>query len=241
MTSPADIHPSTDLDSQAFVPVRPIRLLVVDEEAPLTDVLTIALRFEGWQVATAATGAEAVAAASEQQFDAILLDMMLPDHSGVEVVTRFRELGIQTPVIFLTGRNSLEDRLAAYGAGGDDYVTKPFSIEDVTTRLTAVFRRSALSRSSRVVDDLVLDVQTAQAWRAGEPLILRGVELELLRILVEESRMPHPVHALTTRLQRNGFRLSSTQVTRHLESLARVVDEDREPMLLESFESWTLG
>jgi len=166
---------------------------------------------------------------------------MLPDQSGVEVVARLRELGIQTPVIFLTGRNSLEDRLAAYGAGADDYVTKPFSIEDVTTRLVSVFRRAALSRSSRVVDDLVLDLQTAQAWRGGEPLILRGVELELLRMLVEEARMPHSAASLAARLHRYGFPLSLAQVVRHLESLARAVDEDRDPMLSHTATGWTLG
>ena len=96
------------------------RVLIIDEEAPLTDLLTLSLTFEGWEVQALANGNEAVDIVHRFRPDAILLDMMLPDISGVAVVSRLRDAGVGTPVIFLTGRTSLEDRLAAFGAGGDD-------------------------------------------------------------------------------------------------------------------------
>ncbi len=106
---------------------RVLRVFVVDEEAPITQLLSLALRMEGWDVRVFATGRAAIDAAVEAATDAILLDMTLPDVSGVEVVGELRLAGVASPVLFLTGRDSLEDRLAAFGAGADDYVTKPLA------------------------------------------------------------------------------------------------------------------
>lgn len=118
-----------------------LTVFVVDEEEPITRLLSIALGLEGWSVLRFATGTDAVTAAIADPPDAILLDMMLPDISGVEVVTKIRAAGVETPILLLTGRSSLDDRMAAFGAGADDYITKPFALDEVVKTVRATFRR----------------------------------------------------------------------------------------------------
>jgi two-component system, OmpR family, response regulator len=112
----------------------PIRILAVDDESSLTELLSMAMRYEGWQVATAASGGQAVKVARETRPDAIVLDMMLPDFDGLEVMRRIRAEDPDVPVIFLTAKDSVEDRIGGLTAGGDDYVIKPFSLEEVIAR-----------------------------------------------------------------------------------------------------------
>jgi DNA-binding response OmpR family regulator len=118
-----------------------LTVFVVDEEEPITRLLSIALGLEGWSVERFATGTDAVSATIADPPDAILLDMMLPDISGVDVVTKVRAAGVETPILLLTGRSSLDDRMAAFGAGADDYITKPFALEDVVRTVRATFRK----------------------------------------------------------------------------------------------------
>jgi two-component system OmpR family response regulator len=118
-----------------------LTVFVVDEEEPITRLLSIALGLEGWSVQRFATGTDAVTATIADPPDAILLDMMLPDISGVEVVTEIRAAGVDTPILLLTGRSSLDDRMAAFGAGADDYITKPFALDEVVKSVRATFRR----------------------------------------------------------------------------------------------------
>jgi len=218
---------------------RRIRVLVVDEEAPLTDLLTLALQFEGWNVETLATGNDAVAVARRFLPDAILLDMMLPDVNGVEVVERLRESGITVPVIFLTGRSALEDRLAAFAAGGDDYITKPFSLEEVTDRLRDVFRRVGLAESSRVIGDLVLDSVTGQVWRAGEAVLLGALERELLSVLFDRAGQPIDGTGIIRSLGFSGHTVIDSAAARAVESLKTKVNGDGEPLLhVEHGEAW---
>ena len=120
----------------------PIRILAVDDETSLTELLSMAMRYEGWQVTTAGSGIEAVKAAREVRPDAIVLDMMLPDFDGLEVMRRVRAEDPDVPVIFLTAKDAVADRISGLTAGGDDYVTKPFSLEEVIARLRALLRRS---------------------------------------------------------------------------------------------------
>jgi two-component system OmpR family response regulator len=182
-------------DDEATGPApRALRVLVVDEEAPITQLLSLALRMEGWDVRVVDTGRAAIATAVEDAPDAILLDMMLPDISGVEVVAELRRAGVATPVLFLTGRDSLEDRLAAFGAGADDYVTKPFGLEEVVATLRELFRRRGLAPALVTAGDLVLDPATGEAWLAGVPLELDPTELAVVRALAEE-----PTHRLSRR------------------------------------------
>lgn len=215
----------------AAQPARSIRVLVIDEEEPLTNLLTMALTFEGWQVETLAHGAGAVEVATRFAPDAILLDMMLPDLNGVEVVARLRENGIHTPVIFLTGRTSIEDRIAAFGAGGDDYMTKPFGLEEVTARLRSVFRSRGLVASSIVVGDLVFDSVSRQVWRAGEPVMLSALEVELLRVLIERSGEPVDGTTLVKRLGLSGHTVIDSAASRAVESLRAKVNADGQELV----------
>jgi two-component system, OmpR family, response regulator len=128
------LAPGPPLDRAAPEPLRP-RLLVVDDEPSIRELLFLALRFEGWDVRTAEDGAEAVRTAREFSPDAVLLDMMLPDMDGFEVLRRLRAEAPRLPVVFVTARDAPADRAAGLAAGGDDYVTKPFGLDDVVTRL----------------------------------------------------------------------------------------------------------
>ena len=134
----------------------PIRVLAVDDETSLTELLSMAMRYEGWQVTTASSGSTAVKAAREVRPDAIVLDMMLPDFDGLEVMRRIRTEDPDVPVIFLTAKDAVEDRIGGLTAGGDDYVTKPFSLEEVIARLRALLRRSGASstRSARAISTI---------------------------------------------------------------------------------------
>ncbi|MEG0162059.1 MAG: response regulator transcription factor, partial [Aurantimicrobium sp.] len=123
----------------------PIRVLVVDDETSLTDLLQMALRYEGWEIKTAADGSSAIATARDFRPDAIVLDIMLPDIDGLQVLQRLRADGNDVPVLFLTAKDALDDRIAGLTAGGDDYVTKPFSLEEVVARLRGLIRRSTLT------------------------------------------------------------------------------------------------
>src|SRR2546430_829729 len=139
----------------------PVRVLVVDDEPSLAELLASVLRYEGWNVLTAGSGAEAVRTAREFRPDAVVLDIMLPDFNGLEVMRRVRAELPQVCVLFLTARDAVEDRVAGITAGGDDYVTKPFSLEEVLARLRGLLRRANLTRAqsegSLVVGDLTMD------------------------------------------------------------------------------------
>ena len=149
----------------------PVRVLVVDDEHNLTELLSMALRYEGWEVRTASTGIAAVRAAKEFEPDAVVLDMMLPDFDGLEVLRRMRGHNPNVPVLFLTAKDAVEDRVAGLTAGGDDYVTKPFSLEEVVARLRALMRRTAVmaeeSSSVLAVGDLTMDEDSHEVSRAG--------------------------------------------------------------------------
>ena len=207
------------------------RVLVVDEEEPLTNLLTLALTFEGWEVETLATGADAVAVAERFAPDAILLDMTLPDISGVAVVASLRDSGVSAPVIFLTGRTSLDDRLAAFAAGGDDYMTKPFGLEEVTSRLRAVFRRAGLADTSLVFADLVVDTGTGQAWRDGDLLLLSGLETALLRLLIERAGDPIDGTGIIRSLALSGHPATDAAAARAMENVRATVNSDGVPVV----------
>ena len=139
----------------------PINVLVVDDEPVLAEMVSMALRYEGWSISTAGDGESAIATARNQRPDVVVLDVMLPDMSGLDVLHKLREEIPQLPVLLLTAKDAIEDRIAGLTAGGDDYVTKPFSIEEVVLRLRALLRRTGVttvdSGAQLVVGDLVLD------------------------------------------------------------------------------------
>jgi two-component system OmpR family response regulator len=224
------VSPAARDDEQALPGPAPraLRVFVVDEEAPITQLLSLALRMEGWEVRAFATGRAAIEAAVEAAPDAILLDMMLPDVSGVEVVAELRRAGVASPVLFLTGRDSLEDRLAAFGAGADDYVTKPFGLEEVVDTLRQLFRRRGLAPALVTAGDLVLDPVSGEAWLAGVPLDLDPMDLVVVRALAEEPTRRLPRRELAHRLTDAGHGLVAPRALLDLPSVTgRAVGRER--------------
>ncbi|HMH91750.1 MAG TPA: response regulator, partial [Streptosporangiaceae bacterium] len=148
----------------------PVRVLVVDDEPSLAELLSSVLRYEGWDIRTAADGASAVRIAREFEPDAVVLDIMLPDFDGLEVLRRLRASQPGVCVLFLTARDSVEDRISGITAGGDDYVTKPFSLEEVLARLRGLLRRAGVSRArggtELAVGDLTMDEDAREVRRA---------------------------------------------------------------------------
>ena len=163
------------------------RLLVVDDEPTILELLAGTLRFAGFDVLTAVSGAAALRAAASGRPDLILLDVMMPDCDGFDVVRRIRSGGPRIPVIFITARDGVHDRVTGLTLGGDDYVTKPFSLDEDLARIRAVLRRSRGEPeygARLVVADLELDVGSHQVWRAGSPVTLSPNEFKLLRYLM---------------------------------------------------------
>ena len=220
---------------------RPVRVLVVDEEEALSTLVTLALELEGWQVRTAATAAEGLDAAASFAPDIVLLDMGLPDAPGTDVVAAMRADGSTAAVVFLTGRAEHEHRAAAFAAGADDYLTKPFGLEEVVDRLQPIVRRLGLAPTSRRLDDLVVDVSAGQVWRGDVAIPLTPLEFELLRELVERPGTRLSVGQLVTGAARRGIRVPREFVTRMLERLREVVNADRRPLLWGDDAGWMLA
>ena len=213
----------------------PIRILAVDDESSLTELLSMAMRYEGWQVSTAASGNEAVKAAREVRPDAIVLDMMLPDFDGLEVMRRVRSEDPDVPVIFLTAKDAVSDRINGLTAGGDDYVTKPFSLEEVIARLRALLRRSGAatgrSESLLVVGDLTLDEDSHEVSRAGEPIQLTATEFELLRYLMRNPRRVLSKAQILDRVWNYDFGGQANVVELYISYLRKKIDANRAPMI----------
>lgn len=213
-----------------------IRVLVVDYEASLTDLLSMALRYEGWEVRTAADGRQAIAQARDFRPDAIVLDIMLPDIDGMEVLSRVRADGHETAVLFLTAKDSLDDRINGLTAGGDDYVTKPFSLEELVARLRGLIRRSILSITDSsdpqiAVGDLVLDEDSHEVFRDGESIELTATEFELLRYLMRNPRRVLSKAQILDRVWSYDFGGKSSVVEIYISYLRRKVDAGRTPMI----------
>jgi two-component system, OmpR family, response regulator len=213
----------------------PIRVLAVDDETSLTELLSMAMRYEGWQVTTAGSGSDAVRAARETRPDAIVLDMMLPDFDGLEVMRRIRSEDPDVPVIFLTAKDAVEDRIGGLTAGGDDYVTKPFSLEEVIARLRALLRRSgaALTKNDSllVVGDLTLDEDSHEVSRGGAEINLTATEFELLRYLMRNPRRVLSKAQILDRVWNYDFGGQANVVELYISYLRKKIDADRPAMI----------
>ena len=168
------------------------RLLVVDDEPNIVELLSTSLRFAGFDVATAMNGHEALETARTFCPDLLVLDVMMPDISGFGVVRRLRASGSTVPVVFLTARDGTEDRISGLTLGGDDYVTKPFSLDEVVARIRAVLRRTSRPETPTpprlVFADLELDTETHEVWRSGQAVSLSPTEYKLLRYFMNNPR-----------------------------------------------------
>lgn len=213
----------------------PLRVLVVDDETNIAELLRMALRYEGWDVEVAHSGTKAVAAARSYSPDAIVLDMMLPDFDGMEVLRKVRADSNDVPVLFLTARDAIEDRVAGLTAGGDDYVTKPFSLEEVVARLRAVMRRSgaqqAATASLLTVGDLTLDEDSHDVTRGGDAIALTATEFELLRYLMRNPKRVLSKAQILDRVWNYDFGGQANVVELYISYLRKKVDVGRDPMI----------
>ncbi|MFD4293407.1 response regulator transcription factor [Rhodococcus sp. NPDC058505] len=162
------------------------KILIVDDEPNIVELLSVSLRFQGFEVATASTGAEGLDRAKAFRPDAMILDVMMPGMDGFGLLRRLRADGIDAPVLFLTAKDAVEDKVSGLTLGADDYVTKPFSLEEVVARLRVILRRvsrdPATAAPARITfADIELDDDTHEVWKAGEPVSLSPTEFTLLR------------------------------------------------------------
>ncbi len=212
-----------------------VRVLVVDDEETLAELVSMALRMEGWETRSAGTGTEAVRVARDFRPDAVVLDVMLPDFSGLEVLSKLRAEAPHLPVLFLTARDAVEDRIAGLTAGGDDYVTKPFSLEEVVLRLRALLRRSrvvsANEGSTLTVGDLTLDEDSREVFRGGDPISLTATEFELLRFLMRNPKRVLSKAQILDRVWSYDFGGQANIVELYISYLRKKIDAGREPMI----------
>ncbi|MFE9203163.1 response regulator transcription factor [Micromonospora sp. NPDC007230] len=214
----------------------PVRVLVVDDEPTLTDLLAMALRYEGWEVATAGNGTAAISTARQVKPDVVVLDVMLPDLDGFQVLRRLREETPSVPVLFLTARDAVEERIAGLTVGGDDYVTKPFSLEEVIARLRALLRRSGFAVPTReeavlTVGDLSLDEDSHEVRRGADLITLTATEFELLRYLMRNPRRVLSKAQILDRVWNYDFGGQANVVELYISYLRKKIDAGREPMI----------
>ena len=215
------------------------RILVVDDEPDLVEVICGAVTYEGWQAQGAETGLDAVRIAESWQPHAVVLDMMLPDLDGTEVLRRIHESRPETRVLFLTARDAVEDRIAGIAAGGDDYVTKPFSLEEVVIRLRGMLRRAwppaSLPAAARpdclVVGDLVMDERAMEVTRGGSPVELSPTEFALLRYLMRNPRQVLSKTQILEEVWSYDFGGQAHVVELYISYLRKKLDAGRAPMI----------
>jgi two-component system OmpR family response regulator len=212
-----------------------LRALVVDDEADLADVVTRMLTFEGWHARSAGTVAGAIRAAVEFDPDIVVLDVTLPDGNGMEVLEQLRANNPAVCVLFLTARDSVEDRIAGITAGGDDYVTKPFSMEEVSARLRGLIRRAGVSAppdgAAILVGDLSMDEDAREVRRGGELIELTATEFELLRYLMLNPRRVLSKAQILDRVWNYDFGGQAHVVELYISYLRKKIDRGRPPLI----------
>ncbi|MGW4383370.1 response regulator transcription factor [Kitasatospora sp. NPDC004531] len=213
----------------------PWRVLVVDDEPDLVEVICGALRYEGWQARGVTAGLDAVTTAASWHPHAIVLDVMLPDFDGLEVLRRVQHTDPEVRVLFLTARDAVEDRIAGISAGGDDYVTKPFSLEEVVARLRGLLRRTLpagpATPDTLTVGDLHLDPTAHETHRAGTPIDLSPTEFALLRYLMEHPRQVLSKAQILDAVWSYDFGGQAHVVELYISYLRRKIDAGRPPMI----------
>ncbi|MHC3475443.1 response regulator transcription factor [Streptomyces sp. 7R007] len=213
-----------------------VRVLIVDDEPALTDVLSAAVAEAGWQPYPAADGRAALRLARACAPHAVVLDGMLPDLDGIQVLRRLRHETPKLPVLMLTARDALEHRLDGLGNGADDYVTKPFSLAEVVLRLRGLLRRaggehSACDESVRVLGDLVLAEETREVHRAGAHIPLTAKEFDLLRLLLDHPRQVLSKAQILDHVWSSSFDGGGNLVEVYISNLRRKIDKGRAPMI----------
>ena len=212
------------------------KLLVVDDEPNIRELLSTSLRFAGFEVVAAANGREALEAAETHNPDLAVLDVMLPDMDGFTVTRKLRATGRYFPVVFLTARDDTEDKVTGLTVGGDDYVTKPFSLDEVVARIRAVLRRTAprlkMMMRSLVVDDLELDDDAHEVRRGGEVVDLSPTEFKLLRYLMQNANRVLSKAQILDHVWEYDFNGDAGIVESYISYLRRKIDVDDRPKMI---------
>jgi two-component system OmpR family response regulator len=212
-----------------------VRVLVVDDEPTLVEVLSSVLRLEGFEVRSAMRGDEAVRVFRDFLPDAVLLDVTLPDIDGFEVLSRIRALSTSVCVLFLTARDSVSDRVDGITAGGDDYITKPFSLEELLARLRGVLRRAGVARAARnptlSLSDLVMDEDAREVRRGEDDIELTATEFELLRFLMRNPRRVLSKPEILQHVWNYDFGGDAHVVELYISYLRKKVDAGRPPLI----------
>lgn len=233
-TAPAP-HPTRRPDALTRADGTPVRALVVDDEPALAELLATALRYEGWQVELALDGSAAVDAARTLAPDVVVLDVALPDRPGPDVLREIRRTLPHVPVLFLAGRDAGDERVAGLTAGGDDYVTKPFGLEEVVARLRGLLRRAGTVRQREeqvlTVGDLRLDEDSHEVWRGEDAVRLTATEFELLRYFMRNPRRVLSKAQILDRVWQYDFGGQANVVELYVSYLRRKIDKGRTPML----------
>ncbi len=213
------------------------RILVVDDEDSITDLVSTALRFVGYDVQTAANGRQALTEASYFMPHLVVLDVMMPGLDGFEVCQRLRANGDAVPVVFLTARDDHDDKLKGFTRGGDDYVTKPFSLEELVARIRAILRRSQAAGDSVVnrhrYADLELDEEAHRVWRHGSLVHLSPTEFRLLRYLLVNAERVVSKHQILDHVWQYDFDGDANVVETYISFLRKKID-DQEPKLIQT-------
>ena len=209
------------------------RILVVDDEASIVDAVATALRYEGYDVAEASTGREALSAVAQFEPDLVVLDWMLPDIEGIEVGRRLRAQGFKTAVLFLTAKDATENKVEALRAGGDDYVTKPFSLAELVARTQAILRRTAGELPGDVLRfaDLVLDEGRHEVFRAETLIELTATEFSLLRYFMLNPRRVLSKSQILQNVWRYDFGGNSNVVETYVSYLRKKLDAAGQPLI----------
>jgi two-component system response regulator MprA len=211
------------------------RVLVAEDDKSVRDSLVRALTFEGYDVTTAEDGAEALMAVVDSPPDVILLDVLMPHVDGLTACRKLRERGDRTPVLMLTARHEVSDRVAGLDAGADDYLVKPFALDELLARLRALLRRTDLSDSNGEllrVDDLSLDPARRQAWRGERELELTKTEFDLLELLLHNAGIVLTREQIYERIWGFDFETSSKSLDVYISYLRRKTEEAGEPRLI---------
>jgi two-component system OmpR family response regulator len=212
------------------------RILSVDDEPNIRDLLTTSLRFAGFAVRAVGNGAQTISAVLEEEPDLIILDVMMPDLDGMAVLQRLRQAGDDVPVLFLTAKDAVGDRVAGLTAGGDDYVTKPFSLEEVVARLRGLMRRAGTAHAAGAepilrVGDLTLNEDSHEVERAGDEIELTATEFELLRYLMRNQRRVVSKAQILDRVWNNDFGGRSSVFDLYISYLRKKIDAGKEPLI----------
>ena len=210
------------------------RVLVVDDEPNIVEVVTMALRFQGFEVETAASGREALAAVTKFKPHLMVLDVMLPDMEGFEVASRLGAQRAGVPIIFLTARDATEDKVRGLTGGGDDYMTKPFSLEELVARIRTILRRTgqASPESGRLVfEDLELDEESREVTRGGSPIELTATEYRLLRYLMLNPRRVMTRAQLLDHVWNYDFGGDGRVLETYISYLRKKVDREGPPLI----------